>query len=98
MHVIDYNDESDGIDYQTSKQIADDVEAWDDGSSHQFGGFAFDRVNQGMRISLQVTDVSPSEISEVLSDLDEFIDSINSDHGVLFPSASDTARIRPDQS
>ena len=95
MHAINYNAESDGIDYQTSKQIADDVEAWDDGNAHQFGGFAFDKTNQGMRISLRVTSVDPADISTVLSELDSFIESINS-RGASFPSASETADIRPE--
>ena len=97
MHEINYTGESKSIDFETSKQIADAVEAWDDGNATQFGGFAFDKTNQGMRISLRVAEVDPTDISAELSGLDTFLEDLNKDHGSSFPPASGTADIQPEQ-
>lgn len=95
-HNINYNGDTGSVDFETSKKIADAVDSWDDGSQQKFSGFAFDRVNQAMRVSLRVDGVPPTDISTVLSDLDTFIDELNTEYNVSFSKASNTAAIQPD--
>lgn len=95
-HTITYTAESDSVEDSDAVSIIETIAAWAEGDpSRHFDGVAYDRVNDGMRISVRLTGVS--EIDTNLSDLDSGLSSINSSEGTSFPPASETADIRPEQ-
>jgi len=94
-HTVSYTAESDGIGIQTAKAVMDAVLTWaDEDSSHHFDGVAYDNVNNGMRLSLRVTEVT--EIDTSLSELNGAVASLNTSEGASFPEPSETADIRPE--
>lgn len=94
-HTIQYNGETDGVDDTTTTDIINAVVTWASGDADRhFDGIAYDRVNDTLRISVRVTDVS--DINAMLSDLDSGISNINTTHGTSLPMASDTANIVPE--
>jgi hypothetical protein len=95
-HTITYTAESDSVSDTDAISIIETVVSWAEGDpSRHFDGVAYDRVNDGMRLSVRLTGVT--EIDTRLSDLDSGLQSINSSEGTSFPPASDTADIRPEQ-
>jgi len=95
-HTITYTEESDSVTDTDAVSIIQTVISWAEGDpSRHFDGVAYDRVNNGLRLSVRLTGVT--ELGTRLSDLDSGISSINSSEGTSFPPASDTADIRPEQ-
>lgn len=93
MFRINYTAETPEATSEIEQQISDDAEQWAKADDHVYRGHAFDPVNGGYRLSLTITNVKRGEIDPALDALDDYIDKLNAEFDVAFPSA-DAASIK----
>lgn len=94
-HEIDYTAESGGVAYSEYKTIEEAVKSWCDGDADRvFQGIAYDAINDGLRVSVRVDNVTG--IDSMLSTMDSGVSSVNTNHGTSFPLPSDAANIQPE--
>jgi hypothetical protein len=91
-YTVTYSAESKQVTDANAVAIVKAAASWaDTDTTYHFDGVGYDRVNDGLRLSLRITDVT--DVTTGISGLQTAIDSINSNTGSGFPPARGTASV-----